>query len=218
MHKLPTACTLFTRGTADWEYLVLSYSTMHTAASIRQANLWRGREMEDGCVRADCVFVQASICNLVWAYEYIYIFEFAYVALCLFMPVCWARMHARTHKRTRLLCVCLLLLLCLCACGRAGMEHCRWAEFTETGLVLACRAVFRLCIYASDNHSNLYHRLVIHVCLLCSVLIRFHQEVAPLPFYLVPLKLFPQKCSRHTRSEFHQPPVIGADQARSGFP
>lgn len=53
----------------------------------------------------------------------IYIFEFAYVALCLFMPVCWARMHAHTHKRTRLLCVCLLLLLCLCACGRAGMEH-----------------------------------------------------------------------------------------------
>lgn len=52
------------------------------------------------------------------AYEYtcIYIFEFAYVAWCLFMPVC-------LHTHTRLLCVCLLPVLCLCACGRAGMEH-----------------------------------------------------------------------------------------------
>lgn len=45
-----------------------------------------------------------------------YIFEFAYVAWCLFVLVC-----LRAH--TLLLCVCLLLLLCLCACGRAGMEH-----------------------------------------------------------------------------------------------
>ena len=92
---------------------------------------------------------------------------------------------------------------------------CHRAEFTETGLVPACCAVFRLCIYASDDHSNLYHRLVIHVCLLCSAPIRSHQEA---PFSsLAPPKPFPQKCSRHPRSGFHQPPLIVADQACSGF-
>lgn len=125
--------------------------------------------------------------------------------LCAYLCLCLC-------TTTHLLCVCLLLLPCLCACGCAGMGHGHSAEFTETGLVSACRAVFRLCIYALDNHSNLYHRLVIHVCLLCSALIRFHQE-APLSLSLPPNR----NVSRYPRSEFHQPPLIVADQAFSGF-
>lgn len=150
----------------------------------------------------------------------IYIYLNLLMWLCAYLCLCVGRacMHTQTHTPLVCLSAPVTVFVCLRSCWNGTWTFCRWAEFTETGLVLACRAVFRLCIYASDNHSNLYHRLVIHVCLLCSVLIRFHQEVAPLPFYLVPLKLFPQKCSRHTRSEFHQPPVIGADQAPSGFP
>lgn len=113
------------------------------------------------------------------AYEYtcIYIFEFAYVAWCLFMPVC-------LHTHTPLVCLSAPgpVFVCLWSCWNGTWTFCHRAEFTETGLVLACRAVFRLCIYALDDHSNLYHRLVIHVCLLCSALIRFHQEA---PFSLL---------------------------------
>lgn len=44
----------------------------------------------------------------------IYIFEFAYVALCLFMPVCWARMHAHTHTNAHASCV--FVCSCYCVC------------------------------------------------------------------------------------------------------
>ena len=100
----------------------------------------------------------------------------------------------RVCAHTRLLCVCLLLLLCLCACGRAGMEHGHFAtelNSQKRAWFLACRAVFRLCIYASDNHSNLYHRLVIHVCLLCSALVRLHQEAPLFLSFLLPPKTLP---------------------------
>lgn len=121
------------------------------------------------------------------------------------------------HTHTPLVCLSapVTVFVRLWSCWNGTRTFCHRAEFTETGLVLACRAVFRLCIYALDNHSNLYHRLVIHVCLLCSELIRFHQEA---PFFsLAPPKRFPQKCSRHPQSEFHRPPLIVADQACSGF-
>lgn len=160
-------------------------------------------------LRMDVCFVWACICILVRAYEciYIYIFEFAYVAWCLFMPVCLC-------AHTPLVCLSALVTVFvrLWSCWNGTWTSCHQAEFTETGLGLACRAVFRLCIYALDNHSNLYHRLVIHVCLLCSALIRFHQEAPFLSF-----TRFLQKCSRHCCSEFHQPPLVRADQACSGF-
>ena len=110
-------------------------------------------------------------------------------------------------------CVCLLLLLCLCACGRAGMEHGHFAtelNSQKTGLVLACRAVFRLCIYALDNHSNLYHRLVIHVCLLCSALIRSHQEA---PFPSLPLSLFLSLQEKRFSTEMFTPSPVRVSSA-----
>lgn len=99
------------------------------------------------------------------------------------------------------------------------MEHGHFAtelNSQKTGLVPACRAVFRLCIYALDNHSNLYHRLVIHVCLLYSALIRFHQE-APLVFYRSPNTFPAEMLHAIPRSGFHQQPLVVADQAFSGF-
>lgn len=91
-------------------------------------------------------------------YIYIYIFKFAYVAWCLFMPVCLPAP--------------VTLFVRLWSRWNGTWTFCHQAEFTETGLVLACGAVFRLCIYALDNRSNLYHRLAIHVCLPFSVLIQ----------------------------------------------
>lgn len=140
----------------------------------------------------------------------IYIYLNLLMWLCAYLCLCVsACTRAHTHAS---LCVCRLLLLCLCACGRAGMEHRHFAtelNSQKRARPWPCRVVFRLCIYASDDHSNLYHRLVIHVCLLNSELIR--SPLCP------SLKRSLQKSSRHSRSEFHQPPFIEADQACGCF-
>lgn len=135
----------------------LTKRTMHTAASITQANLCR--EQEDG--RALCFLCEhlfACYCELMS----IYIFEFTYVALCLFMFV-------HTHASCVVVCSrnCVFVLV-------VGLE---WnmdilppSWIHRNGLGPGLQST----IYT--NHSNLYHRLVIHVCLLCSALIQFHQE------------------------------------------
>lgn len=132
--------------------------------------------------------------------------------LCAYLCLC-------VCAHTPLVCVCLPPLLCLCACGHAGMEHGHFAtELNSQKRAWSWPAEQYLdCVFMRlDDHSKPYHRFVIHVCLLCSAMIRLHpqQKLLPPP---TPPKRSPQKCSRHPRSEFHQPPLIVADQACSGF-
>ena len=119
-----------------------------------------------------CIYIYIFIYIYIYTYIYIHTYiNIAYVACCLFMPVCLC-----AHTPPVCLSAPVTVFVCLWSCWNGTWTFCHRAEFTETGLVLACKAVFRLCIYVLDNHSNLYHRLVIHVCLLCSALIRFHQD------------------------------------------
>lgn len=136
--------------------------------------------------------------------------------MCVYLCLCTSA-HTHTQTHTRLLCLSapVTVFVELWSCWNGTWTFCHRAVFTETGLVLACCAVFRLCIYVLDDHSNPYHRRMIHVCLLCS-----GSDLNPsriLFSSFSPPKPFPQKCSRHRRSGFHQPPLIVADQACSGF-
>lgn len=92
---------------------------------------------------------------------------------------------------------CLLLLLCLC-CGRAGMEHGHlpwgWIHRNSFGWAWPVQ-LFRLCIYALDDHSHLYQR-ALETCLFALL------SVDPTPsrtlsfFYLFSAQMFTPLAAR----------------------
>lgn len=116
-------------------------------------------------------------------------------------------------------CVGLLLLLCLCACGRAGLEH----GHSATELNSQKRAwswppekyLDSVFMPWTTTAVSITALRFMFVCF-ASVSIEILSREAPFGL-LAPPKRFPQKCSHCPQSELHQPPLVVADRACSGF-
>lgn len=140
-------------------WIALTKSTMQT--HITQANLCG--EQENGRVRMHSAFHMSTNLHPSESISGRYI----WTCICGLMLTC-AYVFALAHSS----CVCLPMLLCflyLWSHWNGTWTFCHRAEFRETVLGSACSAVFRICIYAWDNHSKRYHRLVINVYLLRSI-------------------------------------------------
>lgn len=154
-------------------------------------------------------FVWASICMLLRAYEYIYF----WICLCGFVLI-YACVFVHTHASCVVVCSrnCVFVLV-------VGLEWNMdilppsWIHRNGLGPGLQS-SIYTLYLSVGQPQQSLSPPCDSCVfALLSTDSIPSRRSFSPPP----QKKRFPQKCSRHPRSEFHQPPLIVADQACSGF-